>query len=148
RPRCRDHGSRGGLIRDVAILPALHRLRLRHRDVCRRRARRHGLDPRRVLGRPDHRAGAADVHFGAALPIAEHRDLRRLSHHRVLPAPRHVRPRVGTHVMKRRAYFRQYAAIAIFALVYLALGFAVRNSYYQLMMTLVLIWATMGLGWN
>ena len=50
--------------------------------------------------------------------------------------------------MKRRAYFRQYAAIAIFALVYLALGFAVRNSYYQLMMTLVLIWATMGLGWN
>jgi ABC-type branched-subunit amino acid transport system ATPase component/ABC-type branched-subunit amino acid transport system permease subunit len=50
--------------------------------------------------------------------------------------------------MKRRAYLRQYAAIAVFALAYLALGFAVRNSYYQLMMTLVLIWATMGLGWN
>jgi branched-chain amino acid transport system permease protein len=49
---------------------------------------------------------------------------------------------------KRGAYLRQYAAIAIFALAYLALGFAVRNSYYQLMMTLVLIWATMGLGWN
>ncbi len=49
---------------------------------------------------------------------------------------------------KRRAYLRQYAAIAIFALAYLALGFAVRNSYYQLMMTLVLIWATFGLGWN
>jgi branched-chain amino acid transport system permease protein len=48
----------------------------------------------------------------------------------------------------RGAYLRQYAAIAIFALAYLALGFAVRNSYYQLMMTLVLIWATMGLGWN
>ena len=28
------------------------------------------------------------------------------------------------------------------------IGFLVRNSYYQLMMTLVLIWATMGLGWN
>ena len=49
---------------------------------------------------------------------------------------------------KQRSYLRQYAAIAIFAAVYLALGFAVRNSYYQLMMTLVLIWATMGLGWN
>ena len=49
---------------------------------------------------------------------------------------------------KRRAFMRQYAAIAIFAVAYLALGFVVRNSYYQLMMTLVLIWATMGLGWN
>ena len=49
---------------------------------------------------------------------------------------------------KRRAFLRQYAAIAIFAVAYLALGFLVRNSYYQLMMTLVLIWATMGLGWN
>jgi ABC-type branched-subunit amino acid transport system ATPase component/ABC-type branched-subunit amino acid transport system permease subunit len=49
---------------------------------------------------------------------------------------------------KRRSLMRQYAAIAIFAFVYLALGFLVRNSYYQLMMTLVLIWATLGLGWN
>ncbi len=50
--------------------------------------------------------------------------------------------------MKRGSLARQYAAIAIFAVVYLAIGFAVRNSYYQLMMTLVLIWAIMGLGWN
>jgi branched-chain amino acid transport system permease protein len=49
---------------------------------------------------------------------------------------------------KQRMFMRQYAAIAIFAVVYLAIGFLVRNSYYQLMMTLVLIWATMGLGWN
>ena len=49
---------------------------------------------------------------------------------------------------KQRSFSRQYAAIAIFALLYLALGFLVRNSYYQLMMTLVLIWAIMGLGWN
>jgi ABC-type branched-subunit amino acid transport system ATPase component/ABC-type branched-subunit amino acid transport system permease subunit len=49
---------------------------------------------------------------------------------------------------KRRAFLRQYAAIAIFAVAYLTVGFLVRNSYYQLMMTLVLIWATMGLGWN
>jgi branched-chain amino acid transport system permease protein len=43
---------------------------------------------------------------------------------------------------------KQYAAIAAFAVGYLLLGLAVRNSYYQLIMTLVLIWATMGLSWN
>ncbi|TMJ02819.1 MAG: branched-chain amino acid ABC transporter ATP-binding protein/permease [Alphaproteobacteria bacterium] len=49
---------------------------------------------------------------------------------------------------KRRAYLRQYAAIALFALAYLALGFAVRDAYYQLIMVQVLVWAVMGLGWN
>ncbi len=43
---------------------------------------------------------------------------------------------------------RQYAAIGVFAVLYLLLGLVVRNSYYQLIMTLVLIWATMGLSWN
>jgi ABC-type branched-subunit amino acid transport system ATPase component/ABC-type branched-subunit amino acid transport system permease subunit len=43
---------------------------------------------------------------------------------------------------------KQYAAIGAFAAAYLLLGLAVRNSYYQLIMTLVLIWATMGLSWN
>jgi branched-chain amino acid transport system ATP-binding protein/branched-chain amino acid transport system permease protein len=46
--------------------------------------------------------------------------------------------RVGAH----------YAAIALFAAAYLLLGFLVSNSYYQLIMTLVLLWATMGLAWN
>ncbi len=49
---------------------------------------------------------------------------------------------------KQRGFLRQYAAIAVFAAAYMLLGFAVRNSYYQLIMVLVLIWATMGLGWN
>jgi len=49
---------------------------------------------------------------------------------------------------KPRSYLRQYAAIAIFALAYLALGFAVRDAYYQLIMVQVLVWAVMGLGWN
>jgi ABC-type branched-subunit amino acid transport system permease subunit len=40
------------------------------------------------------------------------------------------------------------AAIAAFAALYLLLGFAVRDSYYQLIMTLVPLWATLGLGWN
>src|SRR4029077_12894748 len=96
-----------------------------------------------------HRAGAADVDLDPALSVAEHRDLRGLPRHRVLPSARHVRPRLGTHVMgKPRAYLRQYAAIAIFALAYLALGFAVRDAYYQLIMVQVLVWAVMGLGWN
>jgi ABC-type branched-subunit amino acid transport system ATPase component/ABC-type branched-subunit amino acid transport system permease subunit len=38
--------------------------------------------------------------------------------------------------------------IAVLALGWLALGFFVRNSYYQLMLTLVPIWAVFGLSWN
>ncbi len=67
---------------------------LRHRDVRRRRARRHGLDPRRLLGRPHHRPRAADVALNPALPASEHRDLRGVPAHHLLPAAGHVRPRV------------------------------------------------------
>jgi branched-chain amino acid transport system permease protein len=49
---------------------------------------------------------------------------------------------------KQRGFLKQYAAIALFALVYMAIGFSVQNSYYQLIMVLVLVWGTMGLGWN
>src|SRR3954447_9498265 len=38
--------------------------------------------------------------------------------------------------------------IAVLALGWLALGFFVRNSYYQLMLTLVPIWAVFGVSWN
>ena len=53
--------------------------------------------------------------------------------------------------MTRRGHdgpWRQYAAIGGFAAAYLLLGLVVRNSYYQLIMTLVLVWATAGLSWN
>ncbi len=50
--------------------------------------------------------------------------------------------------MRRSGIGKQYAAILIFAGAYLALGFLVQNSYYQLMMTLVLLWAVAGLSWN
>jgi ABC-type branched-subunit amino acid transport system ATPase component/ABC-type branched-subunit amino acid transport system permease subunit len=46
--------------------------------------------------------------------------------------------RLGTH----------YAAIALFTAAYLLLGLLITNSYYQLIMTLVLLWATIGLAWN
>ena len=39
-------------------------------------------------------------------------------------------------------------AIAVIGTSWLVLGMLVRNSYYQLMLTLVPIWAVMGLSWN
>ena len=39
-------------------------------------------------------------------------------------------------------------AMAAFAVVYAAVTFVVKDSYYQLMLTLVLVWATFGLSWN
>jgi branched-chain amino acid transport system permease protein len=50
--------------------------------------------------------------------------------------------------MHRMPISSQYAAILIFAVAYLCVGWFVQNSYYQLMMTLVLIWATVGVSWN
>ena len=38
--------------------------------------------------------------------------------------------------------------LGTFSLAYLGLAFVVQNSYYQLMLTLVLIWAVMGCAWN
>lgn len=38
--------------------------------------------------------------------------------------------------------------IAVFALGFAALAMTVTNSYYQLILTLVLVWALMGIGWN
>jgi branched-chain amino acid transport system permease protein len=48
----------------------------------------------------------------------------------------------------RAALRRSLLAIAIFAAVYLAISAVVQNSYYLLMLTLVPIWATLGLSWN
>jgi branched-chain amino acid transport system permease protein len=57
---------------------------------------------------------------------------------------------MGAHLMPapRPSLRRHYLAIAVFAAAYLLVGLLVRNSYYQLIMTLVLLWATMGLSWN
>jgi branched-chain amino acid transport system permease protein len=43
---------------------------------------------------------------------------------------------------------KSLVAIFWFAAAYLALGFLARNEYYQLMLTLVLVWAIMGVAWN
>ena len=43
---------------------------------------------------------------------------------------------------------RAAAPILVFAAVYAAVALVVTNSYYQLMLTLVLVWASFGLSWN
>ncbi|GIX48506.1 MAG: hypothetical protein KatS3mg131_2717 [Candidatus Tectimicrobiota bacterium] len=50
--------------------------------------------------------------------------------------------------MQQGSAWRQVLIIFAFAAVYLAVTVAIRNAYYQLIMTLVLIWAVMGLAWN
>jgi branched-chain amino acid transport system permease protein len=51
-------------------------------------------------------------------------------------------------MMRKSDVSKQYLLIFACAIAYAGVGFLVQNSYYQLMMTLVLIWATMGLSWN
>src|SRR6266568_4964138 len=48
----------------------------------------------------------------------------------------------------RRSLLAPVLTIAIIALVWIGLGMVVTNSYYQLMLVLVPIWAVMGLSWN
>src|SRR4051812_35345015 len=43
---------------------------------------------------------------------------------------------------------RSLVPLAIFAIAYAAIAMFVKNSYYQLMLTLVLVWAVFGLSWN
>jgi len=48
----------------------------------------------------------------------------------------------------RHGWGKPLAGIAAFAAAYLVVGLLVQNQYYQLMLTLVLVWAVMGLSWN
>lgn len=43
---------------------------------------------------------------------------------------------------------RSIVSIAVFAVIYAAISLTITNSYYQLIMTLVLVWAVFGLSWN
>ena len=43
---------------------------------------------------------------------------------------------------------RSLTPFFVFAAVYAVIGLVVTNSYYQLIMTLVLVWASFGLSWN
>src|SRR6201996_9000630 len=43
---------------------------------------------------------------------------------------------------------RSVISIVVFAVLYAAISLVITNSYYQLIMTLVLVWAIFGLSWN
>ena len=43
---------------------------------------------------------------------------------------------------------RPIIAVIVFAAIYAAVSLSITNSYYQLIMTLVLVWAIFGLSWN
>src|SRR5207247_1193484 len=150
RHRHRSNRDRRRPGRNLQSVPALYRARFRHHHVRGRRARRHGQHPRRVLGRHDDRPGAAALHPGAAGAVAERRDLRGLSADRARASAGPVRPRRGAHLTMRarRSLLSPLLAIAMLAVAWLALGLFVTNSYYLLMLTLVPIWAVLGLSWN
>ena len=94
-----------------------------------------------VLGRHDHRAGAAALHAGAADAAAEHRDLRRLPADRLL-ACRKASSAASVGADLSMPALRSLAPFFVFAVVYAVVALAAsRNSYYQLMLTLVLVWA-------
>ena len=44
--------------------------------------------------------------------------------------------------------FRSLVPVIVFAVIYTVISLTITNSYYQLMMTLVLVWAVFGLSWN
>lgn len=46
------------------------------------------------------------------------------------------------------SFRRSIVSIAAFAVIYAAISLTITNSYYQLIMTLVLVWAVFGLSWN
>ena len=46
------------------------------------------------------------------------------------------------------AALRSFLPIFAFAAIYAIISLLITNSYYQLMMTLVLVWACFGLSWN
>ena len=46
------------------------------------------------------------------------------------------------------SFQRPIAAVVAFAVIYAAVSLSITNSYYQLIMTLVLVWAIFGLSWN
>ncbi len=45
-------------------------------------------------------------------------------------------------------WWRSSMPILVFSVLFAAVSLAITNSYYQLMMTLVLVWAVFGLSWN
>src|SRR5712691_1605840 len=146
--RHRPHGHRGRLSRHLLSVSALHGTRVRDHHVRRGRARRIRQHCRCILGRPHHRSGAAALDAGPAGTVAERRDLCRLPADCFRASRGFVRTECGARVAMERTIGRDVRIIVLVAIVYLAASMLIENQYYQLMLTLVPVWAMLGIAWN
>src|SRR5262249_57392891 len=85
-----------------------------------------------------------------AAAAAERRDLRRLPHDRAAQAARTVRAFGGARMRYGAGpqLKRNLIVLAVLSVVYVAMAMLVRNSYYQLILTMVPVWALFGVSWN
>src|SRR5207247_444474 len=118
------------------------RRQLHRPHVRRRRARGPRLDSGRLRRRAPDRARAVAHAAGAAVPAAERRRLHHLPARALSPAPGSLRPAAARRLMRR------LLPIALVVLVGVALTFTLAERYHHRVLTLVLVWATMGLAWN
>ena len=104
----------------------------------------------RLLGRGDGGLRAAVLGADPAAAAAERGDLRRVPADRAAAAAGPVRP-LGGAGMRQGAgphLRRHLIVLAVVSVVYLLITLFVTNSYYQLILTLVPIWALFGVSWN
>src|SRR5205807_795301 len=150
RSRRRHHGDRRRADGHLYLLRSVRRLRLRHHHVFRRRAGWDGEHPRRLLGRADGWLRAAVLGVDPAPAAAERGDLRRVPDDRAAAAPRSVRAFGGARMRQGtgRQLRRNLTALAVVSVAYLVVTLFVANSYYQLILTLVPVWALFGVSWN
>src|SRR5262249_59064120 len=93
---------------------------------------------------------AAVLGAGAAAAAPERGDLRRVPDDRAAAAAGAVRP-LGGAGMRQGAgpsLRRNLTVLAVVSVVYLLAALFVTNSYYQLIMTLLPVWALFGVSWN
>src|SRR5262249_41614872 len=107
-----------------------------------------GLYRRRVLGRHDDRSRAATLYTSSADAAAKHRNFRGVPADRVPAATGSLWPKRAEGMNMERLRVSPLRWVALIAVIYLMAILLVKNQYYQLMMTLVPVWATMGLSWN
>src|SRR5262249_23162072 len=150
RPGQRHHRRRRRAEGDLHLLRSLRGLRIPDHHVLGRLAGRHGEHPRGVLGRVDGGLRPAVLGPDPAPAAAERGDLRGVPHDRAAAPAGAVRA-VGGARMRQGAgprLRRNLTALAALSVAYLVLSIFVTNSYYQLILTLVPVWALFGVSWN
>src|SRR5262249_24717016 len=103
-----------------------------------------------VLGRAHRGLRAAVLGADPAAAAAERGDLRRVPVDRAAATAGALRPLGGAGVRQGTGsqLKRNLSALTIIAVAYLVLTLFVKNSYYQLILTLVPVWALFGVSWN